>query len=101
MQQQDKATLCKSANGRVKALNSGVAYELKFKDILLILTSQQFDALKRYLENLDSEVWFRATDEAQRFGRNAAPAAGSFRHDQSTSKTLLEERQNAYQLIYG
>lgn len=63
MQQQDKATLCKSANGRVKALNSGVAYELKFKDILLILTPQQFDALKRYLENLDSEVWFRAPDE--------------------------------------
>lgn len=63
MQQQGKATLCESDNGRVNALNSGVAYELTFKDILLILTPQQLDALKRYLENLDSEVWFRTPEE--------------------------------------
>jgi hypothetical protein len=59
MQQQGKATLCESENGKVCALNNGVAYELRFKDILLLLTPQQLNALKIYLEDLDSAEWFR------------------------------------------
>jgi len=61
MQQQSKATLCESGNGKVFALNNGVAYELRYKDILLILTHQQLNALRFYLENLDSAEWFRTT----------------------------------------
>lgn len=63
MQQQGKVALCETENGRLNALNSGVAYELKFRDILLILTPQQLHSLKRYLENLDSEVWFMTPHE--------------------------------------
>ena len=63
MQQQNRTTLCESENGRVSVVNNGVAYELNFRDIILILTSQQFYALRRYLERLDENEWFRSSEE--------------------------------------
>ena len=63
MQQHGKVLLCETENGRLRALNNGLAYELKFRDILLLLTPQQLHSLKSYLENLDSEVWFKTTRE--------------------------------------
>jgi len=63
MQQQAKVLLCETENGRLGALNSGLAYELRYRNILLILTPQQLHSLKHYLENLDPEVWFQAPEE--------------------------------------
>lgn len=63
MQQHENTILCESENGRVSILNSGIAYKLHFKNMMLILTSQQLHALKKYLENLDPEEWFFTPDE--------------------------------------
>lgn len=63
MQQHQNTILCESENGRVLILNSGIAYKLHFKDMMLILTSQQLYALKKYLENLNPEEWFVTSDD--------------------------------------
>ncbi len=63
MLQQGNTTLCESENGRLSILNSGIAYKLYFKNMMLILTSQQLHALKKYLENLDPEAWFVTPDD--------------------------------------
>lgn len=63
MSNQENTILCESENGQVSILNSGIAFKLHFKGIMLILTSQQLHALKKYLENLNPETWFATPHE--------------------------------------
>jgi len=58
MPQHGNPTLCESDNGKVSILSNGITYKLQFKNIMLILTSQQLHDLKRYLDQLDPEEWF-------------------------------------------
>ncbi|MFP4089398.1 MAG: DUF6686 family protein [Cyclobacteriaceae bacterium] len=63
MQQRTKITLCKSHHGIVEVVNRGVAYELRFKNILMLMTSQQVYALNRCLKNINPKDWFLTPDD--------------------------------------
>lgn len=63
MQRHAKITLCKTKNGLVEVVNRGVAYELRFRHILMFMTAQQVHALDRYLRHLNPEDWFKADDD--------------------------------------
>lgn len=58
MQLDDKTILCESENGIVSVFNNTVAYELKYKQIVIILNSEQVHSLKNELQNLKDSDWF-------------------------------------------
>lgn len=62
MQQDDKTVLCESENGTVSAFNNAVAYELRYKQIVLILNSEQICKLKRDLQELKDLDWITTPD---------------------------------------
>ncbi len=64
MQHNDKTTLCESENGIVSVFNNAVAYELKFKQLSILLTGEQIHQLKNVLEQVKEEHWFK-TEEGQ------------------------------------
>lgn len=63
MEHVDKSVLCKNTLGKITALNPGVAYELTFKQVHLLLTASQIHQLKDELERLDDQEWFLSSDE--------------------------------------
>nr|WKN39963.1 hypothetical protein K4G66_14815 [Tunicatimonas sp. TK19036] len=63
MEHVDKSVLCKNELGKITALNPGVAYELTFKQVHLLLTSSQIHQLKDEMERLDEQEWFLGSDE--------------------------------------
>lgn len=77
MQHNDKTTLCESENGRISVFNNAVAYEFRFKKIVLILTGEKIHALKTQLENLEESEWFSTTEE-KFILFNFAPLSGNF-----------------------
>jgi len=63
MEHVDKSVLCKNPLGKIAALNPGVAYELTFKNVYLLLTASQIHQLKDELELLNERDWFIGSDE--------------------------------------
>ncbi|MEQ9437824.1 MAG: hypothetical protein RIG62_02210 [Cyclobacteriaceae bacterium] len=64
MEHIDKSVLCTNNLGKITALNPGVAYELTFKQVHLLLTASQIHQLKDELERLDEREWFLTSEES-------------------------------------
>ncbi|WKN41415.1 hypothetical protein [Tunicatimonas pelagia] len=64
MEHIDKSVLCRNRVGEITALNPGVAYELTFKNVYLLLTASQIHQLKDELELLNEQDWFLGSAEA-------------------------------------
>ncbi|MGB3589711.1 MAG: hypothetical protein WBA23_24400 [Tunicatimonas sp.] len=64
MEHVDKSVLCRNTLGKITALNPGVAYELTFKNVYLLLTASQIHQLKDELELLNEQDWFLGTEES-------------------------------------
>jgi len=64
MEHVEKSVLCKNNLGNITALNPGVAYELTFKNVYLLLTASQIHQLKDELELLNERDWFLGSEEA-------------------------------------
>jgi hypothetical protein len=64
MQHVDKSILCTNSLGKITALTPGVAYELTFKDVHLLLTASQIHQLKVELEHLEEQDWFLTSEDA-------------------------------------
>lgn len=62
MEHVDKSVLCKNSLGKIVALNPGVAYELTFKNVQLLVTASQIHQLKDELERHNSQDWFLSSE---------------------------------------
>ena len=63
MQHDDKTTLCKSENGIISVFNNAVAYELRYKQVVTLLTGVQIQELKDELEKMKETDWFLMGNE--------------------------------------
>lgn len=89
MQQNDKSILCESENGKLSVFNNAVAYELQFKQIVLVLSSEKIHALKNQLENLQASDWFSTPAERFTFF-HFSPISGNFFLSESDVAELLQ-----------
>lgn len=89
MQQDDKSVLCESENGTVSVFNNAVAYELKYKQINMILNSEQIHNLKKELEDLKDSDWF-STAEMKFTFFNFPQLSGSYLLTESEAAEMLQ-----------
>lgn len=85
MQQDDKTVLCESENGSVSAFNNAVAYELRYKQMVLILNSEQIHKLQQNLQELKDWDWITTSGTKFTFF-SFPPLSGNY---------LLDEREVA------